>query len=168
MRQGRGLSGATTQLVEGRRGLWEKQRGSAGFLVELAARKSSSGSCQSPLTRRPEGAEKSGEGGGGRRLGSPSWDLLGSKCYKVNLASLPFSSTNTRERCRDIPSPLPYCPSPLPSFLSPPLSPLPEPQGVLGPTEEGVASPQDPPADLLWGHLHPGAAGAEGAGEDEP
>lgn len=43
MRQGRGLPGATTQLVEDRKGLWEKQRGSVGFLVEPAARKSSSG-----------------------------------------------------------------------------------------------------------------------------
>lgn len=61
--------------------------------------------CQGPLTRRPEGAEKSGEGGGGRGSGCPSWGLLGSKCYKVNLASLPFSPTNTRERCQDISSP---------------------------------------------------------------
>ncbi|KAF3824111.1 hypothetical protein GH733_008396, partial [Mirounga leonina] len=39
--------------------------------------------------------------------------------------------------------------------------------GVLAPTEAGVASSQAPPADLHWGHLHPGAAGAEGAGEEE-
>ncbi|KAB1278442.1 Acid-sensing ion channel 4 [Camelus dromedarius] len=49
-------------------------------------------------------------------------------------------------------------------FLSSPLFPDPEPQGVLGPTEAGVASSQDPPPDLHWRHLHFGAAGAEGAG----
>lgn len=65
-------------------------------------------------------------------------------------------------------SPGEACPSPLPSFLSPLLSPNPEPQGVLGPPEAGVASAQDPPADLRRRHLHTGAAGAEGAGEVEP
>lgn len=90
------------------------------------------------------GKEK-GDGGGG--LGCPGEGLLGQQvlCGGAGEAR----------------------PSPLASFLSPLLSPYPEPQGVLGPTEAGVASPQDPPPDLYWGHLHFGASGAEGAGEDE-
>ena len=139
-------------LVGRRRGWGESREARQAFWYTWTGRKSSSGFFTNPPSSLdwPEGlsprrGKEKGDGEGG--LGCPGGGLLQQQilCSGAGEAH----------------------PSPLASFLSLLLSPHPEPQGVLGPTEAGVASSQDPPPDLHRGHLHFGASGAEGAGEDE-